>query len=44
MRAMVRSMFLEGKPTVHWVFVYNFVDDVPDGDRGSGNRQAAAAA
>ena len=44
MGAMVSSMFFQGKPTVRWVFIYNFVDNVPDEDRGSSNRQAATAA
>jgi len=42
MRAMVRSMFFKGKPTVHWVFVYNFTNDMPPTGRRS--RRAAAAA
>ena len=44
MRDMVRSMFFEGKPTVHWVFVYNFVNDMPDNVGCRVSRRAAAAA
>ena len=44
MREMVRSMFFEGKPTVHWVFCYNFVNDMPDNVGACVSRRAAAAA
>ena len=44
MRDMVRSMFFKGKPTVHWVFVYNFVNDMPDNVGACVSRRAAAAA
>jgi hypothetical protein len=44
MREMVRSMFFKGKPTVHWVFVYNFVNDMPDNVGCHVSRRAAAAA
>ena len=43
MRAMVRSMFFQGKPTAHWVFVFSFDYDTSNNQHESTNGTQTAA-